>query len=130
MKILICGDRYWYDTVQIWKFLRWFPRDTIIIHGAAKGADMTADYWARKMGFTVERFPARWDHFRPADPTRKNPAGAIRNSQMADEHPDLVVAFNDHIERSAGTANMLCIAEDRGIPYCLFTMNDDIPELQ
>jgi hypothetical protein len=81
------------------------PRDVIIIHGKAKGADRIADEWAVVNFLPIEEYPADWDAHGKA-------AGAIRNQQMLDEgKPDMVVAFPGRV----GTADMVRRARKAGI---------------
>jgi hypothetical protein len=41
----------------------------------------------------------------------------LRNVQMLEEgHPDLVLAFSDNLEESKGTAMMVKLAKDAGVP--------------
>jgi hypothetical protein len=43
VKILVCGDRNWHDKEAVWWALYGFPKETELIHGACRGADMLAD---------------------------------------------------------------------------------------
>lgn len=56
------------------------------------------------LGFWVEDFPADWERNGRA-------AGPIRNRQMLDGKPDLVIAFPG----GKGTADMVAEAKRRGI---------------
>lgn len=117
MRILVCGDRDWTNRELIAEVLVSIPFDTLI-EGEARGADMLAREVAEEFSYSVEAgsilpFPADWNKYGKA-------AGPIRNSQMLREgKPALAVAFHNHIEESRGTADMLCKAEDAGVPYCL-----------
>lgn len=117
MKILISGDRFWTKTEPIKRELDPYPRDTIIIHGACRGADSLGGYIARRLGFNnIQEYPANWKLYGKG-------AGLIRNRQMVDENPDidLVLAFHEHIETSKGTKDMLAVAESAGIKYKLIS---------
>ncbi len=114
MRVLACGDREWTNSNLIAETLGDLPFDTII-EGEQRGADRLAREFARSWGRHFIPYPANWTRYGRA-------AGPIRNKQMLDSgKPDLVVAFHNHIEESKGTANMLCQAEDAGVPYCLIT---------
>jgi len=115
VKVLICGDRNW-DHHLIMKTLisglySMYLNDLYIIQGEAKGADSMA----RDIGTTFVReknilsFPAEWDKYGKG-------AGPIRNKQMLDEGPDLVIAFHSDIENSKGTKNMVDQAWSKGVP--------------
>lgn len=87
------------------------PRNTLIIHGACKGVDMTADKVARKSGFHISSVPADWKTYGRA-------AGPIRNKQMLDMGADAVYAFHQDIENSKGTKDMVNCARERNT--CIF----------
>lgn len=113
VKVLVCGDRNWANRESIYQVLNEFPFDTIIIHGAAPGADSIADEIATEFGFQIERFPANWN-FGPR-------GGPIRNRQMLTVgKPDLVIAFHKNIAKSKGTKNMLLQATLSGVPTKLY----------
>lgn len=61
-------------------------RITLVIHGAARGADTLAANWAASRGVEAKAYPADWDRHGKA-------AGHIRNAAMLTEEPDGVVAF-------------------------------------
>ena len=114
MRVLVCGGRdYRYarriffelDSVRITFGL------TVLIHGAAPGADRIAGQWAAKHGIPVEDFPADWfPHGK--DGGRDNSAGPKRNARMlAEGRPDLVVAFPG----ASGTNDMIQRARAAGI---------------
>lgn len=118
MRILVCGDRDWTNKDLIAEVLGSFAFDTLI-EGEARGADRLAREVVAKFNFLhhtallIRPFPADWHRYGKA-------AGVIRNTQMLKEGtPDLVIAFHNYIEKSRGTANMLCQAEDAGVLYCL-----------
>ena len=115
MKILICGDRHWTDRKIIFDTLRPYAQDDLtIIHGGANGADTIGGKAARAYGAKVIQHLAKWnEHGRKAGP--------IRNKKMLDEHPDLVIAFHDDIDRSKGTKNMVSIARAAGVKAIVVT---------
>lgn len=108
MKILICGDRDWNDYWAIYDVISKLDRNSLIIYGAARGADTMAGTIATKLGFDVVPFKAKWNLYGKA-------AGPIRNREMLDENPDLVIAFHNDIENSKGTKDCIKEAEKRGI---------------
>ena len=109
MKVLICGDREWEDYWAIYDVISRLDRSSIIIHGAARGADTIAGTIAKKLGFKeVVAVPAEWKVYGKA-------AGPIRNKKMLELEPDLVIAFHNNIENSKGTKNMKEIAEKKGV---------------
>lgn len=111
MRILICGDRNWTNQDLIYKELEGYkldPKVTTIIHGACRGADRLAGRAARCLGLDVKEFPADWKKY-------GNAAGPIRNTQMLDEKPNLVLAFHNDIENSKGTKDMVKKARKAGV---------------
>lgn len=109
--VLVCGDREWKDRSAARYVLEKFnPQTTIIVHGDCRGADRIAGEVASEMGFVVRAYPAKWDLYGKR-------AGPIRNTEMLDkEHPDIVFAFHNNIERSRGTKDMITKSSARGIP--------------
>jgi hypothetical protein len=100
MRVLVCGGRHFSDIVGVIRTLDDFhaeKRFTLVIHGAANGADRLADRWAQLRGVPVRQFPADWEKY-------GNGAGPIRNRKMlCDGKPDLVIAFRG----GRGTADMI-----------------------
>jgi len=113
MRVLICGDRNWKRMDIIERELKKLPADTLIIHGAARGADTLAKFVAERIGLKVindgKGFPAKWKIYGRG-------AGPIRNQQMIDEgKPDMVLAFHENINESRGTGDMVNRARGVGI---------------
>lgn len=113
-RVLICGDRHWTDEFLINMVLNTMPPGTVIIHGAAPGADKIAGRIAEAMGLTVEPYPAEWDKY-------GNAAGPLRNQRMLDEgKPTEVHAFHSDLRRSKGTKDMLRRAKRAGLPIAIY----------
>lgn len=116
--VLVCGSRHArrVHVPLIEAELRLLPSTTAIIHGGngvydasgelIGGADMLADEVARGLGLDVTAYPADWDRLGRS-------AGPIRNRQMLDRGPNMVLAFWDGT--SAGTFDTLSEARRRGI---------------
>jgi hypothetical protein len=109
MKVLITGGRTYSDDAMVYNALCYLPKGTIVIHGGARGADTLAGDAARELGFEVWEYPAQWDKYGKS-------AGLIRNRQMLDLKPDLVIAFHEDLEESKGTWDCMSEAMDRDIP--------------
>lgn len=95
MKFLVCGGRdFGHIEEEKWFIIYWLNElilnkyDNVeLIHGAAKGVDSIAGYWAEMNDIECQPFPADWDKYGKA-------AGYKRNKQMLDEgQPDWVIAF-------------------------------------
>ncbi len=72
----------------------------VIVSGTARGADTLGERYAQERGYSIEQYPADWEHAGKA-------AGFIRNAQMASV-ADALIAFWDG--QSRGTAHMIELA--------------------
>lgn len=125
MKVLITGDRDWKAWGPIKAALDPLPKDTIIIHGAARGADRMAGDYATTLGLAVESYPAKWndclpDCSVPCSRPFHAEQGPIRNRLMLDQKPDIVYAFHDNLAASKGTKDCVREAQERGIEVVLW----------
>jgi hypothetical protein len=119
MRILVCGGRDYQDRDLIYGVLgaitaRVFSTEEItIIEGGARGADHIAHgYGTSVNGYRHETYDADWDTFGKS-------AGHIRNQQMLDSKPDIVVAFKTDFDwtfSKGGTEGMIKIAKAAGVP--------------
>lgn len=123
MRLLVCGSRDWTNRDYLFGVLDGIHASqevSVVIEGEQRGADSMAREWAKGRGIKVLPFPAEWDKHRPVDPSRKNPAGAIRNKAMLEHgRPELVVAFWQ--DNSPGTRNMVLIAALASVEVLVFT---------
>lgn len=103
-RVLVCGGRDFTEWVKVWFQLKDLPKDTIIVHGGARGADALAEKEAQGLGLTTEVYPADWENDGRA-------AGPIRNQRMLDTGIDLVIAFAG----GNGTADMVRRARKAGV---------------
>ena len=108
MKVLITGGRSYADRATVFRELDKLHAETtitVLIHGAATGADTLADSWAKSRGVEVIACPADWSRHGRA-------AGPIRNKAMLTDHkPELLLAFPG----GRGTANMIGQAQAAGV---------------
>jgi hypothetical protein len=109
LRLLVCGGRDFTDQALFDAWLNtWLDvigADAIlVIHGGSPGADEMAGAWAQAHGATCEVFPADWDAHGKA-------AGPIRNQQMLERKPDIVLAFPG----GKGTADMVARARAAGV---------------
>lgn len=105
--LLVCGDRNWLDKELIRSTIRDKMPDLVIV-GDARGADLLAYDCCKEDGFTVISADAKWWKYGLA-------AGPIRNREMLDLKPSLVLAFHDDLARSKGTIDTVTEAKRRGI---------------
>lgn len=106
MTVVVTGSRNWTDAGAIRVELMRLPINTTVIHGGARGADLLAMSIAQDIGLPVITFPANWKEFGKR-------AGPIRNQDMIEQHPDLVLAFP--LKDSIGTWDCVRKAEKAGI---------------
>jgi hypothetical protein len=106
MIVAVTGGRDFNDIERVRRALYSLePKPTLLIHGAAQGADTLAAQVAEELGIPTEAHPADWEkHGRSAGPRR--------NEEMISRRPDLLLAFPG----SKGTANMTRQAIAAGIP--------------
>lgn len=117
MRILVTGSREWADATAIRSALAEagraagvHPRDVVVVHGAARGADSLADRVARDLGCRVEAHrvdDADWRRYGRS-------AGHRRNADMVRLGADLCLAFP--IGESKGTRGCIAMAQAAGIP--------------
>ena len=113
MRVLVCGSRHWTDPAPVRAALASLPADTVIVHGAAPGADTLAATLATARGLVVEAHPADW-----ARDGRR--AGPLRNQAMLATGIDRVVAFRLS-GASPGTDHMVRLAQAAGVPVDVIT---------
>jgi hypothetical protein len=108
VKVLVCGSREGVTWEPVVRRLKELPRGVEIIHGGARGADSyAAEVCKRFTGFKETVFPANWE-------AHGRMAGYMRNLEMLDQEPDLVIAFWNGT--SKGTKHTIDAARQRGIP--------------
>lgn len=106
MRVIIAGSRTLRDSYLLARAVAesgFTP--TIVLSGAARGADTLGEEWARLRGIRVDRYPAAWN-------TYGNRAGPIRNAMMV-SHADALVAVWDGT--SFGTADVIRQARARNL---------------
>lgn len=108
---LFCGSRHWTDAAAIAADVDALPPDSIVIHGGAPGADTLAAQAAQARGLHVARVDALWRRYGRS-------AGPRRNRAMLLLHPDVVYAYP---QGGPGTAGMMALARERGIPVLVRT---------
>lgn len=128
-RVLVTGSRTWTDAEAIHNRLDVFVRSAaqsgftklVVVHGAAQGADMIADAWARNRKHRgwpvdVERHPADWAK-------SKRAAGFRRNKRMVDLGADVCLAFI--LNGSRGATGCADLAERAGIHVERFAVRTD-----
>jgi len=107
-KVLVCGGRDFTDWETVGRTLDSLNskyKNLHIIQGGAKGADRLAKEWAKEMEVPCTEYRANWKKYGKA-------AGVIRNLDMLDAEPDMVIAFKG----GNGTAHMVEQSTKKNIP--------------
>jgi hypothetical protein len=115
MRVMVTGSRDWTDGETIeWALERysWEDKLTLVV-GTAKGADLIARDIARRRDWPMEVFHAAWERYGKA-------AGPLRNLDMLNTKPDIVLAFRLGGEESRGTTHAVNAARKQGVPVILF----------
>lgn len=108
MKLAIIGSRTFNDYNLLVSTLEQYKsKITLVVSGAAKGADSLGEKWAIKNNIKTLIFPADWEKYGKR-------AGFIRNEDII-KNCDCVIAFWDRI--SKGTAHSLSLCEKYNKPY-------------
>jgi len=113
MKVLVCGDRNWDDYAVVKAVLDSLNID-LIISGGNGGADKMAERYAKETSIEIEVHYADWKRYGKG-------AGPIRNMEMLNREPDLVVAFHKDLSRSKGTKNCVYNARRMGIDVMIYS---------
>jgi len=119
IKILVCGGRNWADVGTIHNWLCAFNNSDewlqiTLIQGDAAGADTIAKEMAKGWAWEIKSYPADWKRYGRA-------AGPIRNREMMEEKPDIVLAFHTNLKESKGTKDMVLLSIKEGIDTHLIT---------
>jgi hypothetical protein len=108
-RIQITGARDYTDKIVVKQALKEFiPEYCVVVHGNCSGADKLCGEIATKLGFEVEVFPAQWNKYGRA-------AGPLRNIQMLDTKPNVVLVFHRCVEKSKGTKHCATEAIKRNL---------------
>ena len=90
MRIIVCGGRDFSDREALFRVLDDLHTThgfTLLVHGAARGADRLAGEWAEARGVTCKPMAADWQ-------MHGLRAGPVRNREMLRTcKPEIVVAF-------------------------------------
>ena len=109
-KVIVAGSRTFSDFDLMCEkmdyFLQTVNDDIEIVSGLVPGADSLGTKYAKKRGYHVREFPARWNTFGKR-------AGYLRNIEMA-EYADACVVFWDG--KSKGTKHMITTAKQYKMP--------------
>lgn len=112
-RLLVCGGRHYTDYERVCAVIPHVCTPSVIIHGAAPGADSLAQRWAEENNVPVEVYAADWEK----DGKR---AGPIRNARMLlVGKPEWCIAFPG----GRGTADMIRRCRGIGLPTYIVQEN-------
>lgn len=112
MNILITGSRHYSNKKLMTDTLDKLRPIELIIHGAARGADMIAQEYAENHSIATCQHPANWKKY-------GRRAGPIRNQAMLYSHPDINLVLAFPLSDSIGTWDMVRKAHAHNIPVQL-----------
>lgn len=107
MKVIIAGSRDFDDYQKLCKVCDHMlsqQAEVEIVSGAARGADLLGERYAKEKGHSIKQFIPDW--------TIGKSAGYLRNKDMA-EYGDALIAFWDG--KSKGTLHMINLAKERNL---------------
>ena len=108
MKLAIIGSRNFTNYKLLQEILEQYkPKITLVVSGAAKGADSLGEKWALENNIQTLIFPADWNQYGKR-------AGFIRNEDII-KNCDCCIAFWDG--KSKGTKHSLSLCEKLNKPY-------------
>lgn len=117
MRTIIAGSRDCTNPEDLIRALSecdWTP--TVVISGAARGADRLGELWAQVNNIPCEKFPANWNKYGKS-------AGYRRNVEMA-ENAEALLALWDG--KSRGTKHMIDIANSKGLKVHVKPITDKV----
>lgn len=119
MRILITGSRDWDDLNCIYNAIYkehiGSEKNTVVVHGGARGADYLAGRVADTLKLDIEVYKADWDTYGKA-------AGFVRNDKMVNLGADVCLAFIRN--ESKGATMCAELAEKAGIPVKVWRYNE------
>lgn len=117
-RLLVTGSRHWTDDTIIRGALiaagETLGRNTVLVHGACRGADQLASQQWRRWGLPEEKHPVTrhdWD-------TEGKRAGPARNQRMVAGGADLGLVFPSH--DSLGAWQCADVAYQSGVPLRVY----------
>lgn len=115
IQVMVTGSRTYSNQEKVRYALKeidnLYKGSITLIHGGAKGADFLADREAQILGWGIRTFHADWE-------THGKKAGPMRNQEMINERPNIVLAFPG--ENSIGTWDAVRRAKKAGIRVEVF----------
>lgn len=114
--VLFCGGRDCTDDshgAMIRADIYGLERGSVVLHGGARGADLIADYYARRVAeereLHVARVDALWEVYGRSAGPRRNRAMTMLNPTFAFAYPT----------GGPGTAGMIELLQEARVPVCV-----------
>ena len=117
MKIIIAGSRDFNDyekLCEVCDYMLSKQSEIEIVSGAARGADLLGEKYAKEKGYSIKQFKPDWSIGKSA--------GFLRNKEMA-EYADALIAFWDN--KSKGTKHMINLAKEKGLKVKIQLFNQE-----
>jgi YspA, cpYpsA-related SLOG family len=118
MRVLVTGGRELCDSALVDASLSAWHKEkpiTVLIHGAARGADSLCAAWAIAHGVEVESYPVSRGDWKQHGKV----AGHLRNSLMLTKQPGVLLAFPG----GRGIENMIQQARVAGLPIVFYGLS-------
>lgn len=109
MRLIVTGGRDYANRQELLGLLDEIHQQTpitLLIHGAASGADAIAEEWAKSREVVYLGIPAKWKTGKQG-----KAEGVIRNRLLFDWNPDKVLV----VQGGKGTASTVRIAQTLGV---------------
>src|SRR4051794_32502063 len=123
-RVIVTGDRNWHCAdlagQVIDRLQTRYGKSLVLIHGEARGVDLSFSLVAEFRGIEAEPYPADWK-------THGKAAGPIRNQEMVNAGADFVLAVHRDLAGSKGTRDCVRRALTAGIPVWLIDSEDAEP---
>lgn len=112
MKVLVTGSRNFVNTAFLEQAIL-ESGATLVVHGAARGADLLAEAICKKHEINYRGYPAKWKRDGKAAGPRRNREMLNIEHVLSREPIDLCLAFPGN---GSGTQDMMALCEAEGIP--------------
>lgn len=124
IRVLVTGDREWaclgIAEAVVTRLVARYGPGVMIIHGGAKGVDLSFELAAREQEVATEVHEADWEkHGRKAGP--------LSNQEMVDRGAELAIAVHRDLSQSRVTKDCVRRCLEAGIPVWLIESDEVKP---
>lgn len=104
MRVLICGSRHWHQAHLIGELIATFPKDTVVLHGKARGVDTIVGKEVAAAGLKSEVVD-------------DDGTSEVYNLKVSKRRgPDVVFAFHPNIAVSRRTTELVARCRKAKVP--------------